>query len=113
MPREGRQRHGGMPMHKHRPRGARSMSDNNNNQDTMERHLNILERFAYDQTGTIIAIDFLKQLRPCGPWVLTAIAPQDGKIETITAKTADQIDEFVHKHSGQRNLYFSVNPTRK
>jgi hypothetical protein len=74
--------------------------------------INIFERFAYDHRGTIEAIDFLEQLRPRGPWVLTAIIP-DGSTETITATTADEIDAFVREHNGQRNLYFSVNLTRK
>ena len=33
--------------------------------------------------------------------------------ETITAKTADDVRTFVTKHNGTRNLYYSVNPTRK
>ena len=58
------------------------------------------------------AVEFLRQLRPGGPWVLTAIEP-DGKIETITAKTDDDVRAFVSKYNGERNLYYSVNPTRK
>ena len=56
-------------------------------------------------------VEFLKLLRPRGPWVLSAIVP-DGAIETITAKTEGDISAFVSKHSGKRNLYYSVNPTR-
>ena len=58
------------------------------------------------------AVEFLALLRPGGPWVLTAIVP-DGKIETITAKTDDDVRTFVSKYDGIRNLYYSVNPTRK
>src|SRR5262245_56036193 len=57
-------------------------------------------------------VDFLDKLRPGGPWVLTAILP-DGGTQTITAKTAAQVDGFVRKYNGKRNLYYSVNPTRK
>ena len=57
------------------------------------------------------AVEFLELLRPDGPWVLTAIVP-DGGTETTTARTADDIAEFVAKHNGIRNLYYSVNPTR-
>ena len=57
------------------------------------------------------AVEFLELLRPDGPWVLTAIVP-DGGTETTTARTADEIAEFVAKHNGIRNLYYSVNPTR-
>ena len=55
--------------------------------------------------------DFLTKLRPEGPWVITAINP-DGPTETITARTADEVDAFVREHDGRRNLYYSVNPTR-
>jgi predicted P-loop ATPase len=57
------------------------------------------------------AVVFLKLLRPNGPWVLSAIVP-DGAIETTTAKTPDDIRRFVRAHNGQRNIYYSVNPTR-
>jgi P4 family phage/plasmid primase-like protien len=58
-----------------------------------------------------IAVDFLQQLRPGGPWVLTAITP-DGPTNTITAHTGDQVDAFVSANDGKRNIYYSVNPTR-
>ena len=57
------------------------------------------------------AIDFLKHLRPDGPWVLTAIIP-DGATDTITARDADAVRAFVRTHDGKRNIYYSVNPTR-
>jgi hypothetical protein len=57
------------------------------------------------------AISFLKQLRPSGPWVLTAIIP-DGQTTTITAHTSGEIDAFIREHNGKRNIYYSVNPTR-
>jgi hypothetical protein len=56
-------------------------------------------------------VSFLKQLRPNGPWILTAITP-DGPIDTITAHTAAEVDAFVNEHNGKRNIYYSVNPTR-
>jgi hypothetical protein len=59
----------------------------------------------------IESICFLEQLRPNGPWVLTAITP-DGPTTTITARTAAEVDAFVSEHNGKRNLYYSVNPTR-
>lgn len=57
------------------------------------------------------AITFLELLRPNGPWTLTAIVP-DGAIETITAQSTDAVAAFVAKYNGERNLYYSVNPTR-
>ncbi len=62
------------------------------------------------------AFAFLRQLRPNGPWVLTAILPDPvpGKQPaiTITATDFDQVVSFIEKHDGTRNLYYSVNPTR-
>ena len=55
---------------------------------------------------------FLEQLRPGGPWVLTAIMP-DGPTETITARDEKDVDAFVRRSNGKKNIYFSVNPTRK
>jgi hypothetical protein len=68
-------------------------------------------RWVAAQKPADLAVVFLKLLRPSGPWVLSAIVP-DGPIETITAKTADDIRAFVKKYDGSRNLYYSVNPTR-
>jgi hypothetical protein len=57
------------------------------------------------------AISFLEQLRPGGPWVLTAIMP-DGPTVTTTVRTAIEIESFIQEHNGKRNQYYSVNPTR-
>src|SRR5260370_23359603 len=54
---------------------------------------------------------FLKQLRPDGPWVIVAIEP-DGPIKAITAHTAEDSHAFVSTHNRQRNLYYSLNPTK-
>jgi hypothetical protein len=62
--------------------------------------------------GPEIAVRFLQQLRPDGPWVLSAIIP-DGPITTATVHTAAEVDAFVKTHNGTRNIYYSVNPTRK
>src|SRR5262249_50698460 len=45
------------------------------------------------------------------PWVLTAIIP-DGLTDTITAHTTAEIDSFVRKYDGKRNIYYSTNPVR-
>jgi hypothetical protein len=58
------------------------------------------------------AVDFLQMLRPGGPWVLSAIDPNTEAIETITAKTPNDVEAFVRKHEGKCNMYYSVNPTR-
>lgn len=60
----------------------------------------------------VVAIQFLEKLRPRGPWVLTAIIP-DGNAITITAHTAQEVRSFITTHDGKRNLYFSVNPTKR
>ena len=63
------------------------------------------------------AVAFLERLRPAGPWVLTAILPDmlPGQLPTITitAQEVDEVRDFIAKYNGQRNLYYSVNPTRK
>jgi hypothetical protein len=59
------------------------------------------------------AARFLQRLRPGGPWVLTAIDPdKPGGIRTITAEKAEEVRRFVEQYDGERNLYFSTNPTR-
>jgi predicted P-loop ATPase len=58
-----------------------------------------------------IALHFLEQLRPGGPWILTAIKP-DGLTETITANGPTEVRRFVLENNGHKNLYYSVNPTR-
>ena len=44
--------------------------------------------------------------------MLTGIVP-DGETSTNTAPTANEILAFLAKYNGLRNLYYSVNPTRK
>jgi len=56
-------------------------------------------------------VEFLEQLRPGGPWTLTAIVP-DGPTETITTDDPEQVVKFVRFRDKHKNLYFSVNPTR-
>lgn len=59
------------------------------------------------------ATKFLEQLRPGGPWVLTAIEPEPGKPTiTLTARSASQVEAFILNHNGRRGIYFSTNPTR-
>ena len=60
---------------------------------------------------SIIAYEFLEQLRPGGPWVLTAIVP-DGTTTTITAHNEQDVVDFVRQHNGKQNIYYAVNPTR-
>src|SRR3954462_9938927 len=59
-----------------------------------------------------VAVEFFQRLRPGGPWGLTAIVP-DGNTTTITARTPDDVDAFVRKHDGKRNLYYATNPLRR
>ena len=58
-----------------------------------------------------LAVDFLRKLRPDGPWALTAIEP-DGAATTRIFEDEDKAAAFVNKHNGKRNLYYSPNPTR-
>jgi hypothetical protein len=82
------------------------------NWELLKKLPNSRPRLVIDNTvATEVAVDFLEKLRPGGPWVLTAIEP-DGLTDTITAKNAEDVQEFVRKNDGKNNLYFSVNPTR-
>lgn len=63
--------------------------------------------------GVDTAISFLRWLRRDGPWTLTAIEPDTGRIETRVFTDVEAARAFIPKHAGQRNLYYSVNPTRK
>jgi hypothetical protein len=59
------------------------------------------------------AVTFLEDLRPGGPWVLTAIVPDSTTTPTtVTAHTPDDVEAFVREHNGKAGLYYSVNPTR-
>jgi hypothetical protein len=63
-------------------------------------------RLVADGTMTVLkpkpseAVKFLQKLGPGGPWVLTAIVP-DGPTTTITARTADEISDFIRDYSKQ------------
>jgi hypothetical protein len=58
-------------------------------------------------------VQFLEWLRPGGPWVLTAINPNIPGTKTITAMTAQAVDDFVRRYNGKWSIYYGVNPTRK
>ena len=68
-------------------------------------------RKAAEEACCDIALEFLQNLRPQGPWVLTAIIP-DGRTSTMTANTEQEAEDFIRAYNGVRNLYYSVNPTR-
>jgi putative DNA primase/helicase len=58
------------------------------------------------------AIEFLRQLRPNGPWLLVAIEPDGGRIRAVTAQNAEEVTAFVQQYNDRWNLYYSLNPTR-
>src|SRR5262249_50186481 len=58
-----------------------------------------------------VAVEFLEQLRPGGPWVFTAII-SDGPTQTITTNDPNEVSAFVCTNDGKRNLYYSINPTK-
>ena len=61
-----------------------------------------------------LPLDFLKCFRPTGPWTLTAIPVEGGKLTTTTfeAKAPRKVDNWLKKFGTDHNIYFSVNPTR-
>src|SRR5712691_4859043 len=59
------------------------------------------------------AVEFLKKLRPAGPWVLTAVdpkrkAPTDTK--TFKAGQEENLMNFLWQHhEGRWNVYYTLN----
>lgn len=58
------------------------------------------------------AIDFLRKLRPAGPWLLIAIAVDQLGIDGRTLVDDDGVAAFLRAHP-KRNVYFSLNPTTR
>lgn len=59
-----------------------------------------------------LSLDFLNQFRPGGPWTLTAIPADGGKLNTVTftSEQTDKLEEWLTKNGEGHNIYFSVNP---
>lgn len=57
------------------------------------------------------AVSFLRLAYPSGPWALTAIHPDRKGITTQTFRPGQEIalQQFLRKHNGVRNIYWSVN----
>jgi Protein of unknown function (DUF3631) len=55
-------------------------------------------------------IEFLCQLRPGEPSVLTSIIP-DGETNTTTARSPDEVRQFCFANNGQQGLYYTLNRT--
>jgi hypothetical protein len=60
----------------------------------------------------VIATEWLRQWRPSGPWLLTAIHPDSGRIATSEFTDLEAAHAWIEDYNGERNLYFSPNPTR-
>jgi len=58
------------------------------------------------------SVDFLERWCPGGWWVLTAISLDKKSINTTTFTERDVVLEWLEKFGADRNIYFSVNPTR-
>lgn len=62
-------------------------------------------------TDADAAFNFLKTMRPQGPWVLTAIVP-DGDTTTtrsFEASNEDAVRDFIDGHNRDQNIYFTGN----
>ena len=66
------------------------------------------------QTAADAAVSFLQRHSPDGQVSVTAIHPDNGKIETrcFESSDAEALGQFIDRHNGQSNLYFAVNPLR-
>jgi len=62
-----------------------------------------------------LSLDFLKEFRPGGPWTLTAIPVDGGKLNTVTfpGELEDKLEDWLVKNGEYHNIYFSVNPCRE
>jgi len=60
------------------------------------------------------SLDFLNKFRPNGPWTLTAIPVEGGRLDTVTftADSEEKIETWLATKGKDHNIYFSVNPTR-
>ncbi|MBW2636073.1 MAG: hypothetical protein JRC86_00860, partial [Deltaproteobacteria bacterium] len=67
-----------------------------------------------------ISLDFLKQYKPEGPWLLVAVHPDKKRGEgrgneiygvTFNASQQQHMSDWVDKMNVEHNIYFSVNPT--
>lgn len=56
------------------------------------------------------SINFLQEIIPHDDWVLTAIEPDTGAIETRTLNPA-QARVWINQYQGKRNIYYHVNST--
>ena len=60
----------------------------------------------------IHAMDFLKALRPSGPWTLSAIVPDgNGEVPTCTFTDTKQVQAWVERWIGKANIYYQPNRT--
>lgn len=62
---------------------------------------------------TAAALDFLVRWSRPGPWMLTAIqvAPKRLTTRTFDAKSIGEMEKWIDRYNGARNIYFQVNPT--
>jgi hypothetical protein len=59
-----------------------------------------------------LAVAFLDQWEPDGPWLLSAIKPDSRAIETQRFDDPEKMRIWLGRHQGESNIYFSVNRAR-
>ena len=72
----------------------------------------MVSRFGSRAGDLDLAVQFLDQWEPDGPWLLTAIHPDSRAIETQRFDDPTLMRSWLERHQGQRNIYFSVNRVR-
>lgn len=62
--------------------------------------------------NTSEAVQFLQAWAEEGPWVLTSIVPDSGRITTTTFEAGSQakMRAWIDERQGKQNIYFTVNP---
>lgn len=105
------------PIHNSVPRGNTAQLSANAAFENRERRFQTQRvspaRNPLQPKGTY-ACKFLQQLAPTGPWVLTAIHPDDRKqITTSTFTSIEDARKFIAQHnSAGRGIYYSINPCK-
>jgi hypothetical protein len=60
------------------------------------------------------AVNYLEELRPQGPWLLTAIPPNGGKTTTATFTDLEEARRFIVEcNDDGDNVYYSLNRTKR
>lgn len=64
-------------------------------------------------SGVSEAVEFLRQLRPDGPWNLAAVVPDVSGAEATVCRTLEEARSWLEARAGRKNLYYGPNVAPK